>query len=495
VWSTRRDQRAEPSKLGLAVFLEFDLPCGFFQGCLVFFNSPTFLACFLPAVLLGYYAVPVLLRRGTLAGRVMNLFLFFASVCFYAWGEKAYVLVLLGSWAFNHRLALFIDHRRSRGLLLAGIAANLGLLGYFKYTSFALRTLGVESTTATHLPIGVSFFTFQAISYLIDVYRRTVPADPHPVRFGLYVFLFPHLIAGPIVRYADIAQQLTAREHSLELFASGARRLILGLAKKVLLADTLAPAVDTAFSLPAGSLSCGAAWFAVGCYALQIYFDFSGYSDMAIGLGRMFGFTFHENFRHPYTATSITDFWRRWHISLSSWFRDYVYIPLGGNRASAGATYRNLLVVFLLCGLWHGANFTFVLWGLWHGLFLILERAGLGRILIAMPDPLRRIYTLAAVVAGWVLFRAEDVGKAGSVYESMLGLNDGSFITADFATNPILLAFHVGALCCLPGAEYVSRRWPGWAELLAVPLLAVLLLLAAAGMAGNTYSSFIYFRF
>ncbi len=268
----------------------------------------------------------------------------------------------------------------------AAVVFNFGLLGYFKYAGFVCRNLSplweelggrAFSAGDVHLPIGISFFSFQAMSYVIDVYRRDVPADRNFLRFGLYVFLFPHLIAGPIVRYRDIAGQLKQRPASLDQFAEGVRRLVAGLGKKLLIADTLAVTADAAFQVPPGELSLAAAWLGLVCYSLQIYFDFSGYSDMAIGLGKLFGFDFLENFRHPYAASSITDFWRRWHISLSSWFRDYVYIPLGGNRVGPFATYRNLLIVFLLCGLWHGANWTFLIWGLWHGLFLVGERLGL----------------------------------------------------------------------------------------------------------------------
>ena len=326
----------------------------------MYFHSQTLLYLFLPIVLVGYHALPWLLigNARTLRTTAQNAFLFAASVYFYAWGEKEFVLVLLGSLAANYAFANAIArnqlaNRSGKRWLIAAIAFDLGLLVYFKYTGFLAANLSLP-IAEIHLPIGISFFTFQAISYVADVYRREVPAQRNFLRFGLYVFLFPHLIAGPIVRYRDIAAQLSSRCITLDSFAEGVRRLILGLAKKVLIADTLAVVADHLFRLPESDLTASAAWLGMACYALQIYFDFSGYSDMAIGLGKMLGFDFLENFNYPYTATSVTEFWRRWHISLSSWFRDYVYVPLGGNRG--GKTYRNLLVVFILCGVWHGAE-------------------------------------------------------------------------------------------------------------------------------------------
>jgi alginate O-acetyltransferase complex protein AlgI len=449
----------------------------------VYFQSPTFLHIFLPFVLLGYYLVPA--ARTTLR----NAGLFAASVFFYAWGEREFVRILLGSLVVNYAYARLIERSHRPKLWLVGaVLANLALLGWLKYSAFIASIVGLEPPK-THLPIGVSFFTFQAISYLVDVYRREVPAERSFLRFGLYVFLFPHLIAGPIVRYADLAASLATRTHSVDQFADGVRRFTFGLAKKVLLADTLAVVADQVFRIPPADLAPSAAWIGMVCYSLQIYFDFSGYSDMAIGLGKMFGFEFAENFRHPYAAASVTDFWRRWHISLSSWFRDYVYIPLGGSRGGPFATYRNLLIVFVLCGLWHGANWTFVVWGLWHGLFLIAERL---LPIARLPSMLRRAVTLLAVMLGWVFFRSQSLEEAGGIFAALFGFTNGTYIAADVMTNASILALAVGVPCCLPLGAWLRAKGAGT---LGAALQAVLLVLAAAAIAGNTYSAFIYFRF
>ncbi len=450
----------------------------------MYFQSPTFLHIFLPLVLLGYYLVPA--ARTTLR----NTGLFAASVLFYAWGERDYVLVLLGSLAVNYAYARVIERSARPKLWLVGaVLANLALLGWLKYAAFLATTIGIKPPR-THLPIGVSFFTFQAISYLVDVYRREVPAERSFLRFGLYVFLFPHLIAGPIVRYADLAASLATRDHTVERFSDGVRRFTFGLAKKVLLADTFAVVADQVFRIPPADLAPSAAWIGMVCYSLQIYFDFSGYSDMAIGLGKMFGFEFAENFRHPYAAASVTDFWRRWHISLSSWFRDYVYIPLGGSRGGAFSTYRNLLIVFLLCGLWHGANWTFVVWGLWHGLFLIAERM---LPISRLPTLVTRLITLFAVLLGWVFFRAQTLEQAGGIFAALFGFTNGTYIAADVLTNAGWLALVAGAPFCLPLGAWLKAKGVPAPFLLAAQ--AVLLVLAAAAIAGNTYSAFIYFRF
>ncbi len=450
----------------------------------MYFQSPTFLHVFLPLALLGYYLVPA--ARATLR----NALLFAASVFFYTWGEREFVRVLLGSLVANYLLARQMERSTSRKLwLLIAVFGNLALLGWLKYAGFFASIVGLAPPN-NHLPIGVSFFTFQAISYIVDVYRRDVPAERSFLRFGLYVFLFPHLIAGPIVRYADLAASLANRDHNLDRFADGVRRFTVGLAKKMLLADTLAVVVDLVFKIPANELAPSAAWVGMLCYSLQIYFDFSGYSDMAIGLGKMFGFEFAENFRYPYAATSVTDFWRRWHISLSSWFRDYVYIPLGGSRGGAFATYRNLLIVFVLCGLWHGANWTFLAWGIWHGAFLILER------LVPVskaPNVIGRAFTLLAVLLGWVFFRAQSLDQAGGIFAAMCGLTDGTHVAGDVLTHAAGLALVVGAVICFPVWPWVQSRWK--AGPFGVLLLAALLVLAAAAIAGNTYSAFIYFRF
>ena len=346
------------------------------------FSEPAFLFWFLPLLLGAYFLCPR-------AGR--NALLLAASLIFYAWGEGGFVLVMLASIGMNYAFGLLIERRVSThktcAALWLGIIANLLLLAAYKYTGFVssnlcglLRWWGVDTADPlpVHLPIGISFFTFQAMSYLVDVHRRQVPAQRNPLHVALYISMFPQLIAGPIVRYRDIARQIVDRAVTRQGFASGIRRFAIGLGKKVIIANSLAWPADQIFTIPNHELTTAVAWWGVTCYTLQIYFDFSGYSDMAVGLGRMFGFEFMENFNYPYIARSMTDFWRRWHISLSTWFRDYLYIPLGGNRRGRARTLVNLALVFFLCGLWHGASWTFAIWGLYHGLFLILERRGGG---------------------------------------------------------------------------------------------------------------------
>ncbi|MGE3803826.1 MAG: MBOAT family protein, partial [Gemmataceae bacterium] len=414
--------------------------------------------------------------------------------------------------------------RARRGLLVLALFINLGMLAFFKYAGFCVEQLNALLTACgleplylrtPHLPIGISFFTFQALSYVIDVYRGVVTPQRNPLHFGLYLSLFPQLIAGPIVRYRDVAAQIAARVVTREGFALGVQRFIIGLGKKMLLANTLAAAADRAFATPPGDLSLAAAWLGLFCYSLQIYFDFSGYSDMAIGLGKMFGFDFLENFNYSYVARSITEFWRRWHLSLSSWFRDYLYVPLGGNRQGTRRTYANLMIVFLLCGLWHGASWTFVAWGAYHGLFLVLERLGLGRRLEQVGLPVQHAYTLLVVMAGWVLFRADTLALAMSYFEALLGLGAGGLwspLVLEHCTLETLLVLLIavpGATPVLPTLRaWAARHFESWREQerLAWPLeiayhglgtlgLGTVFALSACSLAGGTYNPFIYFRF
>ncbi|CAN5499752.1 MBOAT family O-acyltransferase [soil metagenome] len=470
----------------------------------MFFQSPTFLYLFLPMTLAVYYAC----RRWP---TVRDTWLFTASLGFYAWGEPQFVIALIASLFVNFTAAKQIqDNRLPRLWLTLAISFDLGLLLVFKYLAFFADSLGVigipVKVPVLPLPLAISFVTFQAISYIVDVYRKAVPAERNLLHYGLYAFLFPHLIAGPIVRYADLAEQLHGREHTLDRFADGVRRFILGLAKKLLLADSFAITADIAFRLPPDQLSAGAAWLGAVCYSLQIYFDFSGYSDMAIGLGRMFGFEFAENFKHPYAAASITDFWRRWHISLSSWFRDYVYIPLGGNRVSSLRVYINLLIVFILCGFWHGANWTFLAWGLYHGVWLIIERLGWLRLLNHLPVIVRHLLTLAIVLCGWVLFRAESFHQAGAYFRSMFGLTAGSHSFTDLLSKRLTFLLPIGLVACLPVVPWLREQWSRlpampaqYARVIFAPLEPLLLLgvlfLVEAWVAGGTYAAFIYFRF
>ncbi len=363
------------------------------------FSSITFLFFFLPVFLMGYLGVG---KKGR------NLFLLLASLFFYLWGEQLFVLVMLASIVMNYFFGLLLDRvgiqgsRAGKFLLAAALVANLGMLVFFKYANFAVDNLNLLLSWLNmplmhlhkvHLPIGISFFTFQAMSYLIDLYRQEYKAQKNPLYLGLYISLFPQLIAGPIVRYSDIAEHIKKRTVSLHDFACGAERFVFGLGKKILIANPMGLMADHIFAMQAELLSTGTAWLGITCYTLQIYFDFSGYSDMAIGLGRMFGFHFLENFNYPYISRSIREFWRRWHISLSTWFRDYLYIPLGGNRHGNNRTSLNLLIVFLLCGLWHGASWNFILWGLMYGFFLVAERGIWGRIVTGMHPIGQHCYT------------------------------------------------------------------------------------------------------
>lgn len=469
------------------------------------FSSAFFLFAFLPIALLAYRLAPTAWR---------NTILLLVSLVFYVWGERDYAWVLLASIAGNYLAALWIARAGTpagaRWRATAAVVINLLLLFTFKYANFLVDNLNIVlrrlhydaiDLPPMHLPIGISFFTFQAIAYVVDVATRAVPVERSPIRYALYAALFPHLVAGPIVRYRDIADQLAGRTSSVDMFASGVRRFVVGLAKKVLIANTLAVTADAAFGRPTTDLGMGAAWLGLMSYSMQIYFDFSGYSDMAIGLGRMFGFDFLENFMHPYTATTVTDFWRRWHISLSSWLRDYVYIPLGGNRVSARRGLMNLLIVFVLCGLWHGAAWTFLLWGLWHGVFLIAERAGLNRQLAAWPDILRRAYTLLAVAGGWVLFRADGFTHASRYFSALLGMRSGLSV-ADLMSIDVAIALVVGAACCFPLLAVLRQRlaevrWRPQTVSAAAELAfcSAMLGLSVWLLAAGTHQPFLYFRF
>ena len=386
-----------------------------------------FLYLFLPITLAIYYLSPK---------KVKNTSLLIASLIFYAWGGVSLIALLLSSTIINYYIGILIDKfstkKHKKAALSIGIFINLGLLIYFKYAMFISTNINqiLNSFKAPLidikeiiLPIGISFFTFQALSYLVDVYRGTTKVQYNFIKLSLFISLFPQLIAGPIVRYHDISLQLDNREHKVTLFASGIRRFILGLGRKVLIANPLAYVADAAFNTHNVDLSIAMAWLGIFAYALQIYYDFAGYSDMAIGLARMFGFDLLENFNSPYVAKSIKDFWRRWHISLSSWFRDYLYIPLGGNKKSNQRTYINLFLVFFITGLWHGAAWNFVIWGLIHGFFLIIERVGFEKILKKFPTIFQHAYTLSVVLIAWVFFRAENSDHAVNYIRTMMGLN------------------------------------------------------------------------
>ena len=481
------------------------------------FSSPIFLFLFLPLVL-AYFLVPGLKLR--------NYWLLAFSILFYAWGEVVFVLLMLASTLMNYFLGRWVDSevrpQRRKWAVGIAVALNIGTLVFFKYANFLVANanefLGYLQLPALHmdpvrLPIGISFFTFHALSYVIDIYRRKSASAKNPCDVALYIFFFPQLIAGPILRWSSISPQIAARTASREKFAEGIRRFVGGFAKKMILANVLAVPADQIFALSSHELTAGVAWFGAACYTLQIYFDFSGYSDMAVGLGKMFGFDFMENFNYPYISQSITEFWRRWHISLSSWFRDYLYIPLGGNRCSTGRNYFNLVLVFLLCGLWHGASWTFALWGLYHGLFLVLERSAGGRGVERLPRPARHVYALGIVTIGLVIFRADSFLHACTVLQTMAGLATSTKAAqplARFITHQVSWSFVLAILFSTPAwpsfkeaLERLCQRIPEQAQpvaqsagaLLEVLLITALLLISASWLAGGTYNPFIYFRF
>ncbi|MBR0596747.1 MBOAT family O-acyltransferase [Sinanaerobacter chloroacetimidivorans] len=480
------------------------------------FSSLIFISCFLPAVLAVYYT---LLRNRR---KAQNVFLLLASLGFYAWGEPWFVLILVGSIIGNWIFGLWIDRSRENKMRCRWIITfmaifNLSIIFVFKYLMFTLNNInklfGTElPIPVIMLPIGISFFTFQAISYVLDVYRGHGQAQKNPLNVGLYISFFPQLVAGPIVRYETIAKQIMNRKETLEGFSQGVCRFLFGFGKKVLLANNFAIIADKAFSLPGDELSVSFAWLGAIAYTLQIYYDFSGYSDMAIGLGKMFGFEFLENFNYPYISKSISEFWRRWHISLGTWFRDYVYFPMGGSRVSSKwRMIFNLLVVWGLTGLWHGANWTFICWGLMYFVLIAAEKSfhfdslGEGHIGAAI---LKRVYTLFMVIVGWVLFRAATIGNAFAYLSSMLLLSGNRFMDVNtavyLAENKYFLIF--GILFSMPIYHVLIK----WAEArvhsgnrlvsgiinTVYPLgLMVLFLVALSYLVKGSYNPFIYFNF
>jgi len=478
----------------------------------VLFSQPAFLFAFLPLVVGVHLVLPRALG---------NAWLLLASLVFYAWGEGAYVGLLVASLAANHVFGRLVARaqargRSGRGVVALAAAANLALLFTFKYAAWLLAELAAAPGLAAlaepaawaerhlALPLGISFYTFQALSFVLDVARRDAAAPRSPLDFGVYLALFPQLVAGPIVRYRDVAEQLRTRTVALAGFAEGVRRFTFGLAKKVLVADVLGGVADDVFALDGAARSPSLAWVGIVCYTLQIYFDFSGYSDMAIGLGRMLGFTFPENFLYPYVSRSVTEFWRRWHISLSTWFRDYLYVPLGGNRRGRARTYTNLVIVFVLCGLWHGAAWTFVVWGLFHGALLIAERAGLRGLLDRAPRVVATAFTLGSVMLGWVVFRADDLPHALEYLGALFGLAGGGPLAHTVALHVDryeLTTMFAGALFAAPlhptFLAWRARRASGTLGLDLLESSATLALgaLAAMALADQTSTPFLYFRF
>lgn len=509
------------------------------------FSSIIFLFLFFPLFLGLYYLffVPVLLGLGQSFWRkTNNLFLLLSSLAFYFWGEKFLVWIVVTSTFIDYVCGLIISggiaKRKTRKLssegsrmlrekigLAVSICSNLAFLGIFKYFNFGvdsynrlvevtgLSGLMLKDALRITLPLGISFYTFQSMSYTIDVYRGQVQATRKLIDFACYVTMFPQLVAGPIVRYRDIAEQLISRTITRELFASGVRRFILGLGKKMIVANTLSVVAENIFELPTNKLSCSVAWLGSIAYTIQIYFDFSGYSDMAIGLGRMLGFDFKENFNYPYISKSVQEFWQRWHISLSTWFRDYLYIPLGGSRCSTKRTYFNLIAVFYLCGLWHGASWNFVVWGLYHGLFLILERMWLGKFLSRLPQIIRHIYTLLIVLCGWILFTSETLPHGIRFLAVMFDFGEHTGAVQElswYLTREVKMALFVGGIFSMPILPALSRLKHSLIVSCEGPTRAAMelvfavchtiglcftLVICSMLLSAGTHNPFIYFRF
>ena len=456
------------------------------------FSSAIFLFVFLPAVFL--------LDRLARGVRLKNALLLAASLIFYAFGQPVYLPLLLVSVLLNYLCGLLAAGRYPRLGVGIAVAGGIGMLAVYKYADFAIGTVnslfGLSlPLTGIALPIGISFFTFQGLSYVIDVYRDRTLVSRSFFKVLLYISYFPQLIAGPIVKYHDIEKEIDARHTTPQETALGIRRFICGLAKKLLVSNAMGQMADTVFALPAGEIGMFAAWTGAVCYTLQIYFDFSGYSDMAIGMGRMFGFHFLENFNYPYASTTIKEFWRRWHISLSTWFRDYLYIPLGGNRKGRGRTWVNRFLVFFATGLWHGASWNFVLWGLWHGLFSVLEDCGALPVKRFKGRLTGRVYTLLVVVLGFTLFRADTLAQAGAMFAAMftgIGLEWAGTAAVCARLTPVFLLTLAFALAL---SFPVSKRFQPKNDTVTLAGALVLLVLCMFNLSAGTFNPFIYFRF
>jgi len=459
------------------------------------FSSLPFLFFYLMAVLAVYKLSPLKLR---------NLILLLVSLFFYGWGEPVYILIMLLSIAVDYIHGMLVerwraDDRKARRAVASSVVFNLAILVFFKYWDFLAGSINALTglslpVLGLPLPIGISFYTFQTMSYTIDVYRGDAPVQRNVVTFGAYVTLFPQLIAGPIVQYKTVAEQLKSRREDLEKFVSGIQRFTVGLAKKVLLANAIGQLWDQ--SLEAQDLTAVGAWLGLAAYAFLIYFDFSGYSDMAIGLGRMLGFEFLENFNYPYISRSVVEFWKRWHISLTTWFREYVYFPLGGNRVSKGRWIRNILTVWLLTGIWHGAGWNFLLWGLYYGAWMLAERLFLGRWLDKLPGAVRHVYTMVIVLVGWALFAVEDMGRLGGYFRSLFG-GGGFYSPVDgYRLRSYLPTLAILVIGCTPMTRRLWGRLGDKARSVLTPLLVLgALILCTASLVDAGYNPFLYFRF
>lgn len=464
------------------------------------FSSMIFIFVFLPVLCAAYYVVPNRTYR--------NILLCAASLLFYAWGEPRYIFLMLASISVNYLFGIGIEKSRSAAggkfLLISAIVCNLAALGFFKYAGFFVRNINVLFRTSVAvpdlpLPIGISFYTFQALSYIVDVYRKKTHAQKNFLNLTLYIALFPQLIAGPIVRYTDIENEINNRHESFENFINGLEQFIVGLAAKVLIANNMAVIADSVFGSyrDAGALVL---WIAALAYTFQIYFDFAGYSRMAIGLGRMFGFHFPQNFNYPYAATSITDFWRRWHITLSSWFRDYVYIPLGGSRCSRAKLIRNIIITWLLTGFWHGAEWNFVLWGFYYAVLLLLEKLFTGKLMARLPKFITIAVSMFFVVTGWVLFRVTDIADLCAVLQHMFtpsGISARQYIAEHAAVMSRAFFFLPAVIASLPVLKTVYGKLHAHTAGFAIELFCIVCLFAASicMLVASTYNPFIYFRF
>lgn len=461
------------------------------------FSGLPFLFFYLVVTLLIYKLTPLKLR---------NLVLLIASLFFYGWGEPVYIVIMFLSIAVDYTHGMLVERwrandRKARMAVASSVFFNLLILVTFKYYDFLAGSLNAVTGWSVPLlgvsmPIGISFYTFQTMSYTIDVYRKDAPVQRNIITFGTFVTLFPQLIAGPIIQYKSVADQLQCRREDLEKFVSGIQRFCVGLAKKVLLANAIGKLWDVFLATDTAELTVLGGWLGLAAYAFQIYFDFSGYSDMAIGLGRMFGFEFIENFNYPYISRSIVEFWKRWHISLTNWFREYVYFPLGGNRVSKPKWIRNILIVWLLTGIWHGAGWNFLLWGLYYALWMLAERLFLGKWLEKLPAVLRHIYTLAVVLIGWGLFAIEDMGQLGSYLAVCFGggsLVDAFTLYQLWSYLPLLVIL---AFAATPAAGKLFRRLPERVQAIATPALVLAsLVLCTASLVDASYNPFLYFRF
>jgi alginate O-acetyltransferase complex protein AlgI len=473
------------------------------------FSSLIFIFWFLPIV----FFINLVINK-----RYSNFFLAFASLFFYFWGESGYTVVFIFSILLNYIIGLSLDYTKKytnnarKVVFILGIVANITLLGYFKYLNFIIDLinnnlgflqLGNLNNPSIHLPIGISFFTFEAVAYLADVYTRRSKAMNNPVNLLLYMGIFPHLIAGPVIRYSDLEEQIKERKIDLENVAYGIKRFIIGLAKKVIIANNVGQIADQVFNNQATLQGANVFWIGVIAYSIQLYFDFSGYSDMAVGLGKMFGFTFIENFNYPYSARSVQDFWRKWNISLGIWFKNYVYIPMGGSKVSFNRNLFNLAVVFFLTGLWHGAGLNFIVWGLFSGFLIILEKIYLNKLLDNLPNIFGHLYLIFAILVSWVFFRSSDFVSSLQYLSKMLSLSytDPSFLF----NNLSLSAFGIGLILCFPIWRFITLRVirtylnsssiAGLFTLIQHILLIGLFALSIGLITTNTYNPFIYFRF